>query len=79
MHDITVVHNIFLTFYAHFSGLLHCVFGAQSHEIVIFYYFGANETLFKIGVNNSCGLRCFSASQECPCPDFVGAGREVGL
>ena len=49
VHYIAVAHNVFFSFDSHFSGFSHACFASESHVVVVFDYFGAYKSFFKIG------------------------------
>ena len=59
VHDVTVLHYIFLAFDAHFAGFPNSCLSAECVEIVIFYDFGADKAFFEIGVDYSGAFRRF--------------------
>ena len=73
VHDISVLNDVLFTFHVHFAGFFHSSFRTVMNEIVIFNDFGANETFFKIGVNNSGALRGFPTLVKCPGTNFLRA------
>ena len=79
MHDISILHNIFLTFNAHLSGLFNSSLGAISDIILVLDHLGADEPLFEIGVDNTGALRSFPAFMERPRTTFVRSGGQEGL
>ena len=56
MHYVTVLHYILLALDAQLAGFLYAAFASESHVVVIFYDFGAYESLFKVGVYDSCAV-----------------------
>ncbi len=79
VHYVAVADGVFFAFDVHFAGVLDGRFRTECHEVVVFDYFGSDETFFEVGMYNAGGLRGFCAAQESPCPDFVGACGEVCL
>ena len=59
MHYIAVLHDVFFAFHGHFTGLAHGCFSAERNIVVVFYDFGADESFFKIGMDDSCTFRSF--------------------
>ncbi len=79
MHDVAVLNNVFFAFDTHFAGFFYSCFTTKSDIIVIFDYFGTNETFFKVGVDYTRALWCFRATHECPSTHFIFTGCEICL
>ena len=79
MQNITIFYDVFFTFKAPLPSVFGAIFAIVADEVVIGYYFGADETLFKIGVYHSSGFGCGSAYFHGPCAHFFGAGGEISL
>lgn len=47
VHDVTVLHHIFLALNSEFAGFFYRGFAAEAYIIVIFDYLGADESLSK--------------------------------
>ena len=79
VHDVSVFYHVFLAFYVQFTGFAYSGFGTVLDEIIVFDDFGADESFFEIGVNNTGTLRSFPAFVESPGTYFHLAGSEVGF
>src|SRR5690606_10991587 len=79
MHDIAILHDIFLTFHTHFTGFFHFRLGTVLDKIVIFYYLGTDKSFFKIGMNNARSLRCRPALANSPGANFFYSGSKIRL
>ena len=74
MHDVTVLHDIVLAFGGQLTRSAASGFATQCDEIGVFDNFRTNETAFKIRMDNTGTLRCFSSGFEGPSPHLVGTG-----
>ena len=79
MHDISILHDIFFTFYGEFSSFFYFQLRAIVQEVFIFHDFGTDETFFKVRVDDSRCLRRCPADTDSPCPYFLHACREISL
>ena len=61
MHDISILHNIFLTFDAHLSGLFNSSLGAISDIILVLDHLGTDKSFFEVRMDNTGALRSFPA------------------
>ena len=57
MHDISILHNIFLTFNAHLSGLFNSSLGAISDIILVLDHLGTDKSFFEVRMDNTGALR----------------------
>jgi len=55
---IAVLYYIFFSFQFYQSFFLSFGPRTQSNQIIVFHHFRFDESLFKIGVDSSCRLRC---------------------
>ena len=53
MHDISILHNIFLTFNAHLSGLFNSSLGAISDIILVLDHLGTDKSFFEVRMDNN--------------------------
>ena len=79
VHDISILYDIFLAFHAHLAGFFHGGFRAVVDIVVVFDYFGTDESLLEVGMDHTGTLRGFPAFQERPGTAFVGTGGQEGL
>ncbi len=77
MHDISVFHNIFFSFYCYLSGFFTGNFGFILLIIIQFNYLCFNKATLKIGMNYACSLRCFPAFTNRPGPYFFLASCKI--
>ena len=67
MHDVTVLNNIFLALYTHLAGFANGGFASVMDVVVVLDNLGTDETLFKVGVDDTCALGCLPSAAEGPC------------
>ena len=79
MHDISILHNIFLTFDAHLSGLFNSSLGAISDIILVLDHLGTDKSFLEVRMDNTGALRSFPAFMERPRTTFVRSGGQEGL
>ena len=79
MHDVAVLHNIFLALDADFACLAALRLASECHIVVIFDNLGTDKTFLKVGVDNAGALRGFPSFMESPGTTFVGTGGQECL
>ena len=78
VHDVSVLHHVFFAFHAQLSGFAYGGLAAILNEIFVLDNLGADESLFKVGVDNSGTLRSFPAFLVGPCSHFhISGGDEA--
>lgn len=78
MHDISILHNISLTFNAHLSGSLTAALVVDI--ILVLDHLGTDKSFFEVRMDNTGALRSFPAFMERPtCTTFVRFGGQEGL
>ena len=79
MHDITVLHDVILTFDAHLAGFANGCFRAIADVIVVLDDLSTDETLLEVGVNDAGTLWSLPATLVGPSLYFHLSGRDKGL
>ena len=77
--DITILHDVGLTFHSQFACRADVFFGLVGFQIGQRVNFAANEATFEVTVNHVRRLRCSGSHWNRPCTYFFLAGREVTL
>ena len=67
VHDVTVLHYVFLSFNAELASFLDSSFRFILHIVVVLDYLCADETLLEVGVDDASALWSFPSLLECPC------------
>ena len=57
VHDVAVLHHVFLAFNTELAGLAHALFAVERYIVGILYYLGADEAFLEVGVDDTCALR----------------------
>ena len=78
MHHISIRHYVFLAFQPELARKLGSGFAFACNIIVIGNSFGANETFFKIGVDDASRGRSLGALGDGPSTGFFRAYGEIG-
>src|SRR5882672_10056747 len=76
MHDVAVLHDIFLALETELTGFAGTRFAVAGDVVVVSDGFGANEALFEIAVNDACPLRRPRALYHGPGAGLLGSGGE---
>src|SRR5690606_10899094 len=79
VHNIPILHNIFLTFLTRFTSGLCALFAFVFHKIIVGNGFSADKAFLKIGVNHTGRLWGGCADGDGPGADFFYTGGEVGV
>ena len=79
MHNIPILHDIFLSFHSHFSGFFYLGFAAIANEIFIGNHLGPDEAFLKVGVDNSRSLRGGGTYRNGPGSYFLYPGGKICL
>ena len=79
VHDVSVLHYVFLAFHAQFSGFAYGGFAAILDVVFVFDDFGADETFLKVCMDDTGALRSFPAFTVGPCLYFHFAGGDEGF
>lgn len=61
VHDVSILHYVFFAFHAQLSGFAYGGLAAILDEVFVLDNFGADESFFKVGVDNSGTLRSLPA------------------
>src|SRR5262245_24036707 len=78
MHHVAVLHDVILAFKTEFAAIAGPRFAAKRSVIVIGDGFGADESFFKIGMDDARGLRPARTFLDGPGARFLGSGGEEG-
>ena len=78
MHDVAVGDHIFFSFQPQLAGIARAGFAAERRIVGISDGFGADEALFKVGVNDTGRGGRLGAAVDGPGASFLRADREVG-
>src|SRR5574344_1988504 len=79
VHNVAVLHHVFLSLDSHLTGGATSGFRLEIHEIIVFDDLGTDETLFEVGVNDTCRTRSLVPLVYGPGATLVRARREEGL
>ncbi len=79
MHYVTVLNHIVLTLHIEFAGITYGSLGAQFHVVIVLDDLGTDKALLKIGMDNTCALRCLPAFAVGPCLYLHGSGGDECL
>ena len=76
VHDVAILHEVFLAFGTHKTCFLGGVPAAVLEEVGVAQSFGADKASFKVRVDDTCALRCLETSVERPGAAFLFASGE---
>src|SRR6266567_612089 len=76
VHYIPILHDVVLPFQSQCAAGAGVSLGAGVEQLVPADGFGADEVLFKIGMDGSCGLNCARVYRDGPGAAFVFADGE---
>ena len=76
--DVAVGEHVFLALKAVFPGIARGGDTAEAREVIVGNDFGFDEALFKIGVDDACGLGGFPALLDGPCANLFFARGKIG-
>src|SRR3546814_803460 len=72
VHDVPVLHQVFLALLPQLPGLLRPAFTPQRDEVVIGDRLGTDEAVLHVGVNFTCCLRGLGTLVNGPCAGLLG-------
>ena len=70
-YDISIVHNILFTFLMILAFCLYCIFTTILSKVLKSHNLRTDKTFFKVSMNNSGCLRCFSFPSDGPASHFI--------
>ena len=79
VHDITVLYDVFLALYCELACFAYSSFGAVFDVVFVLDDLGTDESLLKVGVDDTCALRCLPSLVVGPCTYFLHTSGDVGL
>ena len=79
VHHVAILDDIFLPFPSHLSRFLRALLPFVLEELVVRDYFGADESMLEVGLDDARRLRRGVAYMDRPRADFLRSAGEVRL
>src|SRR3546814_10709426 len=77
IHHFAILYHVVLAFRSHLAGLFRPLLAFAGNKVVVAYGLGADEAVFKVGVDDTGGLGRRVADMYRPGAYFLDAGGEI--
>ena len=79
MHDVAILHDVVLALDTHLASFTDCGLRTVAYIVIVLDDLCADETLLKVGVDDTSALRSFPTATEGPSLHLHLAGGDEGL